>query len=481
MAAVAAAIGVTFGPHQLDLRTKTLRRGDATIVLPARQIDLLAVLVSHPGRLLSKDELIKAAWGDVVVSDNSLAQAVSHLRAALDADDHERYIRTARGHGYRFVAPVAPIEADVADAELDAMLDSHRLFLDGRAALETLARAEIAAARTTFDRLVRHHPHDVRFHVGLATALTFWFDSTRADPTPDMDALRLAVTHAREACRLSPAHAEAWATLGFALARTGITADALAAHARSVALEPDNWRHLIRLAFAAWGEERLVAAHLALRYMPGLAMARWVAATVYVARGALDQAEREVDLGLASMASDPEPTARFSTIGLHWLKGLLLLARGCEAEALEAFDRELALEPRGHLYGREMAAHTWAAIGAVALGRGDRAAARAAFTEALSRVPAHAMARVGLAMANSGGAEAVPSTEMMSFDEAAAQTALLVAGGDAAGAAGTVLRALAAAPPGATGWRLPLEPLLYVSRNPDTWAPVLALLRQRAM
>jgi hypothetical protein len=54
------------------------------------------------------------------------------------------------------------------------------------------------------------------------------YEATRADAAPDADALRLAEAHAREACHLDAGYAEAWATLGFVLARTS-AGDAAAA------------------------------------------------------------------------------------------------------------------------------------------------------------------------------------------------------------------------------------------------------------
>lgn len=486
------ADGYAFGPYRLDLRARRLLRGDDRIDLPEHQFDLLATLVRHAGTLLSKDELITAAWGDVAVSDNSLAQGVSRIRRALD-EDPDRYVENTRGRGYRFIARVQPIETSLVDADLNAMVAPHRVFMDGRAALESLGRDEILRARDDFARIVHHHPHEAGFHVGLANACLFSFEATRADAHPDLDALRLAVTHAREACRLCPDEGEHWVTLGLALVRTGARDEGLATIRRGVSLDPENWRHLFRLAYVSWGEECLVVARRTQKRMPGSPMARWIAASVYIARLALAEAERELDAGLVAMAAaaaagaqtpvaTPGVASRLSAVGLNWLKGLVLFARGAHDEALVLWRRELALEGSGHIYAREIAANAWSAIGADHLLRGDPASARAAFAQAVSRVPHHPMSRAGLAILDNTALDPRPSGPLAaSFDEVMAWAAVLVARGDVAGAVALVAKALAEAPAGNAGWRVPVEPLLRVHEHLDAWAPVLALLRQRAM
>src|SRR4029453_15838537 len=129
------------------------------------------------------------------------------------------------------------------------------------------------------------------------------FEATRADPTPDTAALDRAARHAREACRLDAQSGEAWATLGFVLDRTGHRLDARAGAGRAVSLEPDNWRHHFRLALVSWGEERLRAAHRTLALLPDFPLARWLAATVHVARQVLPEAQRELEAGLSSQVA----------------------------------------------------------------------------------------------------------------------------------------------------------------------------------
>jgi tetratricopeptide (TPR) repeat protein len=170
-------------------------------------------------------------------------------------------------------------------------------------------------------------------------------------------------------------------------------------------------------------------------------------------------------------------------VALHWFKGLLLLARGAVDEAMAAFERELALEARGHLYARECAANTWYAIGACHLARGNPDAARVAFGEAIARVPRHPMAHAGLAILDAdGGVPSLSSPDggSVPVDLAVAHAARLVWVGDAPAAAAAFTSALAAAPPGNAGWLLPIEPLLGVSRARDVWTPALAALHLRA-
>lgn len=476
-----AAAEVAFGPYVLHLHSRSLTRGSEPVDLSPIEYDVLHVLVRRPNVVLSKDALIRAGWQDVAVGDNSLEKLVSKLRRQLDAGDLNRYIKTVPRQGYQFVAPVTAVESQPAATDLDLLLAPHRAFTEGRAALDSLQRDRIAAARATFDGLVRQHPGDAKHHIGMANACAMQFEATRTDPAPDAEALQLAEHHARHACGLDPELAEAWATLGFVLERTGRPEDALAALERAVTLEPDNWRHQVRLALGSWGETRLRAARAALKRCPQLPLAHWLAATVFVARHALDQAERDVDLGLAVAGVESPEAAPYSTVALNWLKGLLRNAAGDTDAAIVSFDKELAQEPRGHLYGREIAANAWYAKGACCLAAGDRDAARAAFSEAITRVPRHPMALAGLAIANGeppcAGCDAGTPEPV---DHAVARAARLVHAGDVDSAAPIVSAALAAAPSGNGGWLLAVEPLLGARPGLDAWAPALAVLHIRA-
>lgn len=88
-------------------RVELLRDGQP-IALSALPLSLLAYLIRHRERVVGREELIAVVWRGVKVSEGSMRQAVFELRHALeDAGDEQRFVRTVRGHGYRFVGELA--------------------------------------------------------------------------------------------------------------------------------------------------------------------------------------------------------------------------------------------------------------------------------------------------------------------------------------------------------------------------------------
>ncbi|HEV8718767.1 MAG TPA: AAA family ATPase, partial [Candidatus Binatia bacterium] len=95
-----------FGPFRVDLVNECLWRGKQAVALKPKAFAVLRYLVEHPGRLVSKDELLDAVWPDTVVSDGVLKFCMREIRAALGDDPHApRFIETLYKRGYRFIAP----------------------------------------------------------------------------------------------------------------------------------------------------------------------------------------------------------------------------------------------------------------------------------------------------------------------------------------------------------------------------------------
>ena len=93
-----------FGPFTLDEANARLWRGDEAVALPPKAFDVLHYLVMHPGRLVTKDELLDAVWPETAVSDAVVRVAIGALRKALDDTAAARFIATVPRRGYRFLA-----------------------------------------------------------------------------------------------------------------------------------------------------------------------------------------------------------------------------------------------------------------------------------------------------------------------------------------------------------------------------------------
>src|SRR5512145_3134373 len=106
-----------FGPFFLDGASYRLVRDGEVIPISPKIIDLLLYLVARPSSLVTKDELFRALWPDVAVTDNALTQAVSELRQALGDDpSNPTYVQTVARRGYRFIATVTLASEPAAEA-----------------------------------------------------------------------------------------------------------------------------------------------------------------------------------------------------------------------------------------------------------------------------------------------------------------------------------------------------------------------------
>jgi TolB-like protein/Tfp pilus assembly protein PilF len=99
-----------FERYVLDLRRGCLLNADREVELRPKSFQVLEYLVENAGRLVAKEELIKAVWPHVVVTDESVTRCVSEVRSALD-DSEQQIIRTVPRRGYVLAVPVAPASA----------------------------------------------------------------------------------------------------------------------------------------------------------------------------------------------------------------------------------------------------------------------------------------------------------------------------------------------------------------------------------
>src|SRR6202166_1671341 len=110
-----------FGQFVLDSRKRMVCRGDSPVSLTPKAFDVLLFLVQNPNRLVTKEQLLQAVWGDTFVEEGNLTQYISLLRKALgDNSEDTRLIVTISRKGYQFTADV--IVAEAADiARQDAL------------------------------------------------------------------------------------------------------------------------------------------------------------------------------------------------------------------------------------------------------------------------------------------------------------------------------------------------------------------------
>ena len=98
---------VRFGDYEADLPAGQLRKRGLKVRLPEQAFEVLAVLLEHPGEVVTREELRRHLWPeDVFVDfDNNLNSAVARLREALnDSAERPRFIETLPKRGYRFIA-----------------------------------------------------------------------------------------------------------------------------------------------------------------------------------------------------------------------------------------------------------------------------------------------------------------------------------------------------------------------------------------
>ncbi len=105
-----------FKGYTLDIVHNSLRAADREVTLRRKSLELLRYLAENPGRLVTKEELLKAIWPDVVVTEESLTHCVSEVRQAI-GDSKQTIIATVPRRGYRFAAPVVRVAEPPAGSD----------------------------------------------------------------------------------------------------------------------------------------------------------------------------------------------------------------------------------------------------------------------------------------------------------------------------------------------------------------------------
>ena len=102
-----------FGPFEADEKTGELRKQGRRLAVQGQPLQVLLLLVSRPGDLVTRAEVQQAIWpeGTFVDFDHSLNTAINKIRDALgDSAANPKFVETLAKRGYRFIAPVEVID-----------------------------------------------------------------------------------------------------------------------------------------------------------------------------------------------------------------------------------------------------------------------------------------------------------------------------------------------------------------------------------
>jgi Tol biopolymer transport system component/DNA-binding winged helix-turn-helix (wHTH) protein len=132
-----------FGDVLVDLRRVAVTVAGVPAALEPKSFDVLAHLLAHRDRLVTKEELLAAVWGDTFVTPNVLTRAVAQVRKALGDDAQDaRYIETVARRGYRVIAQVSELAAAEAPPPAPrAEAAPRRRYMPAAAAAVVLALA----------------------------------------------------------------------------------------------------------------------------------------------------------------------------------------------------------------------------------------------------------------------------------------------------------------------------------------------------
>ncbi len=126
---------VRWDGFELDERARRLSGPDGDIHVEPQVFDVLALLIRERDRVVAKEEILDAVWGDQFVSESALTTRIKEARRAIGDDGRtQRFIRNAHGHGYQFVGEVGATPVAVpARLALEITVDDEFPFV-GRTA-----------------------------------------------------------------------------------------------------------------------------------------------------------------------------------------------------------------------------------------------------------------------------------------------------------------------------------------------------------
>ena len=154
------------GEFEVDLRCREVRHNGDTIKLQGNPCQILAELLQRPGAVVTREEIRQKLWSaDTFVDfEHGINTAVNRLRQAFGDDaENPRFIETLPRVGYRFIAPIEPVQAERPTAAMPASrLGISQIYSENRRRLMAVAGGMVVLLAIAFFALssssfTRHH------------------------------------------------------------------------------------------------------------------------------------------------------------------------------------------------------------------------------------------------------------------------------------------------------------------------------------
>ena len=120
---------IRFGIFELDLQSGELRKSGLKLKLTGLPFQVLAILLEHPGAVVTREELQKRLWPDTFVDvDHSLNTAINKIREVLgDSAESPRFVETLPRRGYRFIGELERPVQPVVEAAVEPILQASQI------------------------------------------------------------------------------------------------------------------------------------------------------------------------------------------------------------------------------------------------------------------------------------------------------------------------------------------------------------------
>lgn len=210
---------IHFEAFEVDLEAGQLRKRGIRIKLRDQSFQVLAALLQHPGRLVTREELRRLLWHDDVFVDfdNNLNIVVGRLREALsDSADRPRFIETLPKRGYRFLADVRATDRteesrDHGHTSPAKSLAAYKEYFEARRIMDSGRPAKLNLAKVQMEKALVLDPELADAHDAVAECC---WQLGYAGYLRPKQAFSAGIMHAVRALEIDPGRAETHALLG---------------------------------------------------------------------------------------------------------------------------------------------------------------------------------------------------------------------------------------------------------------------------